>query len=177
VDEEEHLIVRSAVARKAESRLLDAQHDHRVDREKRRLDGELSQLALDEELRAAERRHEAAYVRRVKDAEIEQSHRTKLTELDAARAKAIAEADALRLSAIQPELVGALHAAADAEVMKAAAENMNLVSLLGGKSPQELFEHVLKGTPLERSVRDLRARSERPATDGNGNGNGTTTES
>ncbi|MBL8607229.1 MAG: hypothetical protein JNL38_07905, partial [Myxococcales bacterium] len=70
-----------------------------------------------------------------------------------------AEAEAIRLQAIQPELVGALHAAADAEVMKAAAANMNLVSLLGGKSPQELFEHVLRGTPLERTTRDMRERS------------------
>lgn len=83
----------------------------------------------------------------------------KLAELDIARARAMAEAEALRLSAIQPELVGALHSAADAEVMKAAATNMNLVSLLGGKSPQELLEHVLRGTPLERSTRDMRARS------------------
>ncbi|MFO7565068.1 MAG: hypothetical protein R6X02_20650 [Enhygromyxa sp.] len=36
---------------------------------------------------------------------------------------ALAETDSRRLAAIQPELVGALHAAADAEVMKAAAEN------------------------------------------------------
>jgi hypothetical protein len=34
------------------------------------------------------------------------------------------------------------------------------VSLLGGKTPQELFEHVLRGTPLERSTRDMRARSQ-----------------
>ena len=43
--------------------------------------------------------------------------------------------------------------------MKTAAANMNLVSLLGGKSPQELLEHVLSGTPLARSTRDMRARS------------------
>ena len=82
-----------------------------------------------------------------------------LAEIDRATAAALAEADARRLAAVQPQLVGALHAAADAEVMKAAAQNMNLVSLLGGKSPQELFEHLLSGTPLERTARDMRARS------------------
>jgi hypothetical protein len=42
---------------------------------------------------------------------------------------------------------------------------MNLVSLLGGKSPQELFEHVLRGTPLERSTRNRRARGKNRTTD------------
>ena len=48
--------------------------------------------------------------------------------------------NAARLEAIQEELVAALHAAADSEVMRAAAENMNLVSLLSGHSPAELFQ-------------------------------------
>jgi hypothetical protein len=188
VDAEEHAIVRSAVARKAESRMIDAESDHKVDLKKLTLrfdveDVELARkqaqaaLALDEEIKAADRRCEAQVERRRKEAEgdakaneavyrIEEAHLARVTELDLARARALAEAEALRLSAIQPELVGALHSAADAEVMKAAASNMNLVSLLGGKSPQELFEHVLRGTPLERSTRDMRARS--PAKNGNG---------
>ena len=91
---------------------------------------------------------------------MEESHLAKVAALDIERARQAAEAEAVRLKAIQPELVAALYAASDADVMKAAAENMNLVSLLGGKSPQELFEHVLKGTPLERTSRDMRARAE-----------------
>ncbi|MBX3232247.1 MAG: hypothetical protein KIT84_18960 [Labilithrix sp.] len=180
VDAEEHAIVRSAVARKAESRLVDAEADHRVDVRKLsfRFDAEDVELErkqaqslreLEEELRAAQRRSESEMERRRSEYAIEEAHLSKVAEVDRARAQAFAEAEALRLRAIQPELVGALHSAADAEVMKAAAANMNLVSLLGGKSPQELFEHVLRGTPLERSVRDMRARS-------NGK-NGTTTES
>jgi len=181
VDAEEHAIVRSAVVRKAESRVIDAESDHRVDLSKLtlRFDAEdvergrkqtQAAFQLDEEIRAADRRCEAQVERRRKEAEgdakandavyqVEEAHLTKLAELELARARAIAEADAVRLRAIQPELIGALHSAADAEVMKAAASNMNLVSLLGGKSPQELFEHVLRGTPLERSTRDMRARS------------------
>ncbi|MFO7562010.1 MAG: hypothetical protein R6X02_05160 [Enhygromyxa sp.] len=42
--------------------------------------------------------------------------------------------------------------------MKAAAENMNLVSLIGGKSPIELFTRLLEGTPLARTVRSMRRR-------------------
>jgi major vault protein len=181
VDSEEHTIVRSAVVRKAESRMIDAESDHRVDLRKLQLrfdaeDAELgrkqaqSVLQLDEEIRSADRRCEALVERRRKEAEgdataseavykVEEAHLSKVTELDLARAQALAEAEALRLRAIQPELVGALHSAADAEVMKAAATNMNLVSLLGGKSPQELLENLLRGTPLERSTRDMRARS------------------
>ncbi len=43
--------------------------------------------------------------------------------------------------------------------MKAAANNMNLVALLGGRSPAEIFAQLLKGTPLSRTVRDMRERS------------------
>jgi hypothetical protein len=182
VDAEEHTIVRGAVSRKAESRMIDADAEHRVELRKMQLryesgDFELGRkqaqasLQLDEELRAAERRGDAQVERRRKEAEgdakandtvykVEEAHLAKMAELELARARALAEAEALRLKAIQPELVGALHSAADSEVMKAAASNMNLVSLLGGKSPQELLEHVLKGTPLERSTRDMRVRSE-----------------
>src|SRR5262249_55971056 len=64
VDAEEHLIVRNAVVRKAESRMIDAESDHRVDLKKLELeftmkDSELARkqtqakLQLDEELRAA----------------------------------------------------------------------------------------------------------------------------
>ncbi|MBS2018335.1 MAG: hypothetical protein JST00_36045 [Deltaproteobacteria bacterium] len=178
VDAEEHEIVRTAVQRKAESRIVDAKSDHAVELQTLELRFARAQAELREELASAERRAAAAAARRLEEAksdaaanaavyEVEEAHLAKVAELELARAAALAEAEAVRLRAIQPELVGALHAAADAEVMKAAATNMNLVSLLGGKSPQELFEHVLKGTPLERSTRDMRARS-----DGHKNGNG-----
>jgi hypothetical protein len=182
VDAEEHAIVRGAVQRKAASQVVDAESEHMVELKKLQLryesgDAELSRLQaqtalrLKEELEAAERRCEAQVERRKKEAEgdaraneavyaVEEAHLAKVAALELERARVLAEAEAIRLKAIQPELVGALHAAADAEVMKAAATNMNLVSLLGGKSPQELFEHVLRGTPLERSTRDMRARSE-----------------
>lgn len=177
VDAEEHVIVRTAVQRKAESRIVDAKSDHDVELQKLELRYARTQAELREEISSAERRAAAAAARRLEEAKsdaaanaavyaVEEAHLAKVAELELARANALAEAEAIRLRAIQPELVGALHAAADAEVMKAAANNMNLVSLLGGKSPQELFEHVLKGTPLERSARDMRSRSEHK----NGNG-------
>ena len=159
VDAEEHAIIRGAVVRKAESRLLDAESDHKVDLKKIGLRHDAEDLDQGRKQAQAARALTADTERRRLDHAIEEAHLEKLAELERARAHAVAEAEALRLRAIQPELVGALHAAADAEVMKAAANNMNLVSLLGGKSPAELFEHVLKGTPLERTMRDMRARS------------------
>jgi len=177
VDAEEHAIVRSAVQRKAESRIVDATSEHDVELRKLELrlamsDVEQERLRaqkeaeLERELAFEQRRSEVALARRRAEAEadravhaVEEAHLAKVAELEQVRARAVAEAEAIRLRAIQPELVGALHAAADAEVMKAAASNMNLVSLLSGKSPQELFERVLSGTPLERTARDMRARS------------------
>jgi hypothetical protein len=88
-----------------------------------------------------------------------ESHRSALATIEKELARALAEADAVRLAAIQKELVGALHTAADAEVMKAAANNMNLVALLGGKSPAEILSQLVRGTPLERSTDSMRSRT------------------
>jgi hypothetical protein len=167
VDAEEHAIVRQAVIRKAESRLIDAESDHKVELKRIGLKHDAEDLDLGRKQAQAARALTADTERRRLDHSIEEAHLEKLAELDRARATAMAEAEALRLRAIQPELVGALHAAADAEVMKAAANNMNLVSLLGGKSPSELFEHVLKGTPLERTMREMRTRAVTQETNGN----------
>ena len=82
-----------------------------------------------------------------------------MAEIERKTAQSLSEADALKLTAMQPQLVGALQSAADSEVMKAAANNMNLVALLGGKSPAELFEQLLRGTPLSRSVAAMKARA------------------
>jgi hypothetical protein len=182
VDAEEHGIVRAAVKRKSESQVIDAESSHahqlraqelQADRREAELRRKLGydSLALEEELKAAERRTGAAATAKLREAEAgaraselshraEEAHAGALAKIEAERGRAAAEADAQRLGAIQPELVGALHAAADSEVMKAAASNMNLVSLLGGKTPAELLKHVLAGTPLERTIREMAARAE-----------------
>jgi hypothetical protein len=190
IDAEEHTIVRGAVVRKAESRTIDAEATHRVDWRLTQLKYDLSDAevdrraaqtykSLEEELTMAARRSDAQVGRRLREAEgdakanetiyhVEEAHLAAVAKVEKDRSGAVAEAEALRLRAIQPELVGALHTAADSEVMKAAANNMNLVSLLGGRTPQELFEHVLRGTPLERTARDMRVRSSEPGANGEG---------
>lgn len=185
VDEEEHVVIRDAVRRKAESQVIDAECAHMQKLKEQELGAarqeaelrrkiERDQLALTEALKVDALKVEAEAAGRVKGAEArakaaeiegraEEAHAAAMAKIEVERAKASAEADAVRLAAIQPELVGALHAASDSEVMKAAANNMNLVALLGGKSPAELFRQVLAGTPLERTVRDMGARAEAPA--------------
>lgn len=182
VDDEEHRIVRAAVGRKAESRLFDAEADHRVSAKGIELKAAADRLSLEQkqgleratldfEIRSEKDLAESNASKRVREAEGEaraselrcrvvETHRGALAVIDQATARAIAEADAVRLGAIQRELVAALHGAADSEVMKAAASNMNLVSLLGGKSPAELLRNVVRGTPLERTVDGMRARSD-----------------
>lgn len=180
IDAEEHAIQREANRRMAETGRaeLDDQHlielrklELEADRERNELElrNQREQLAVAARLELAKAETEARAARKLHDAEIEAQARKLVdavmldsaraqAEIDRATAAALAEADSRRLAAIQPELVGALHAAADAEVMKAAAENMNLVSLIGGKSPIELFTRLLEGTPLARTVRSMRNR-------------------
>ena len=137
-----------------------AEVEHRNLRERAAVEARLALAKAETEARAERKLHDAeveATARKLVDAVVLETSRAE-AEIDRATAAALAEADSRRLAAIQPELVGALHAAADAEVMKAAAENMNLVSLIGRKSPMELFSRLLEGTPLARTVRSMRNR-------------------
>ncbi len=187
IDEEEHAIVRRAIERKAASNVVDAETTHGLALRKVQLDAVLDAAALAKRQAEAEAARkaqlvaerelgEAAATAKLRDAEASaraarseheavESHRAALAAIEKELARAFAEADAVRLAAIQKELVGALHVAADAEVLKAAANNMNLVALLGGKSPAELLAQVVRGTPLERATNGMRARrdAEEPA--------------
>ncbi|MFO0554073.1 MAG: hypothetical protein U0271_37175 [Polyangiaceae bacterium] len=183
VDAEEHRIVRDAVVRKAESNIVDAEAAGRVTARTLEVKAANDALALDKkqaieraslefEAHAASARTLAATERLLVEAraeaqantarnEVEAVHKKVLAGIESELAEATAKAEAIRLGAVQRELVAALYAAADSEVMKAAASNMNLVSLLGGKSPAELLTQVVKGTPLERTVESWRARTDK----------------
>lgn len=180
VDAEEHAVQREANTRMSETGRLELEDQHGLEQRKLELDAarehsevelrnQRERLAVEARLELAKAEAEARAARKLRDAEIEAEARKLVdatmleskraeAEIDRATAAALAEADSRRLAAVQPELVGALHAAADAEVMKAAAENMNLVALLGGKSPMELFSKLVEGTPLARTVRSMRRR-------------------
>jgi hypothetical protein len=181
VDADQQLLQRGAAQRKAETDAHAAEAAHalatrtgELEGERRATDLERSQRhqerVLEFEVRTEREMSEAAAARRLREAEaaaraselghkVAESHLEAVARVDTERARAFAEADAIKLQAVQAELVGALHAAADSEVMKAAANNMNLVALLGGRSPAEIFQQLLAGTPLARTVRDMRERA------------------
>lgn len=182
VDAEEHTLQRGASQRMAETNRLEAHDEHALTELKARLaaareqDALRSKQALERLVHEASRdrerdKSELAAAARVQAAEAEakaralvdatvQAHARAMSEIEQASSAALAQADAVRLGAIQRELVGALHAAADSEVLKAAANNMNLVALLGGKSPSDLLAQLVKGTPLSRTVDGMRARED-----------------
>ncbi len=182
IDQEEHTIQRESQRRMSETALLEARESHRVElaklldtaerddklQERKHQRGELEtkfhlrQQAAGSEARAKNRLVDAEAEAKANEQlnGVRQSHARAMAEIERKTAEAMASADATRLKAIERELVGALHAAADSEVMKAAAENMNLVALLGGKSPAELLSQLLKGTPLERSSKGMKRRAE-----------------
>ena len=194
VDAEEHAVQRVANRRMIETGRAEVDDQHVLEQRKLELEAEREraqleartqreQLSVEARLTLAKSETEARAARKLHDAEIEAQARKLVdaviidsnraqAEIERGTAAALAEADSRRLSAVQPELVGALHAAADAEVMKAAAQNMNLVSLLGGKSPIELFSRLLEGTPLARSVRGMRRRDTEGPGDTNTQGRG-----
>jgi major vault protein len=170
--------------RNAASGVVEAEASHSVELRAAQLKSERDALVLerkqqhdrrllDFQVAAEQKIGESTAARKLHDADVasraaellhqpDEKHRAALAAIDKDVARSLAEADALRLAAIQSELVGALHAAADSEVMKAAANNMNLVALLGGKSPSELLGQILRGTPLDRSVRSMKSRAGEP---------------
>ncbi|MCB9546075.1 MAG: hypothetical protein H6706_09505 [Myxococcales bacterium] len=139
-------------ARRHEAQTRDGDFDRTQKSATAELQAKLRQLSAEAEARAAE----IVGTVRLSQAETEAEviRKTAMTQ---------AEADAVRLRAIEKELVGALQSAADSEVMKAAAQNMNLVALLGGRTPAELFGHLLQGTPLQRTVEGMKGRSGEPS--------------
>lgn len=181
VDEEEHQIHRLGVDRTAASRIHEAEADQRVGIRSANLRGSVDLLALEMkqslgrsilegEIQNDKDSFEAEAQKQLRQAEVQaqvteftnralEAHQSALSELERTHIRVLAEADATRLGAIQRELVAALYAASDSEVMKAAANNMNLVSLLGGKSPVDLLEQVVRGTPLQRSSDSLKSRA------------------
>lgn len=180
LDADEHALQRGANQRMAETQKLEAQDEHAVavlkqqlaaarDAEALKLKHQLDRIAFEAARDQDREQAELAAATRVLAAEAEakaralvdraaEEHARALAEVEQARAAALAEADAVRLGALQRELVGALQAAADSEVLKAAASNMNLVSLLGGKSPAELLSQLVRGTPLSRTTDGMRTR-------------------
>lgn len=180
IDAEEHGLQRAASQRMAETSRLEALDNHALELHKLGLAADrddarqarkhaLERAIADFALASQAARAAAAAAQRVQSAEAEAraaelanaaalAHARALAEVDQQTAAALASADAVRLGALQRELVGALHAAADSEVMKAAAANMNLVALLGGKSPADLLAQVVRGTPLARSSDSMRER-------------------
>ena len=182
VEAERQDILRGAARRKAETDALLAEATHAaalraIELEAERKAAELErqqrhqERVLEFEVRTEREMTEAAALKRLREAEVgaqatalahkaEEAHLEVVARVEAEHARSLAEAEAVKLQAIQSELVGALHAAADSEVMKAAANNMNLVALLGGKSPAEIFQQLLSGTALSRTVRGMRERSD-----------------
>ena len=181
LDAEEHTLQQRAHARIAETQRLEAEDEHAVElrkldlvadrqdqdqarkQEKARKDGEFQRTQnkaaaeANAEIKRLQAKAEAAAVELLGNLKVAQAE----AEAEVLRKTALAqaEADAVRIKAIEAELVGALHAAADSEVMKAAASNMNLVSLLGGKTPAELLAQVVKGTPQQRTADGMKARA------------------
>ena len=194
IDAEEHAVQRGAGQRMAETNKLEAQDEHVVAELKQKLGAVREQEALRAKhqlerltFEAAQGRDrekaELAAAQRIQAAEAEakaralvdaaaQAHARAIAEIEQGSAAAFAQADAVRLGAIQGELVAALHAAADGEVLKAAANNMNLVALLGGKSPAELLGQLVRGTPLSRTVDGMREREGKDGKDDKGKGKG-----
>jgi len=180
VHAEENRLAREAARRQAETRIVEHEQSHAVAlrnqvlTSERRADDvsrtqDLLGRELEFELRAAKDRAEAEVAQRLKAAEaeaealtkgyrVEEAHLVAVAAVEQQRVRTLAEADSLKLKAIQPELVAALHGAADSEVMKAAANNMNLVSLLGGRAPSEILGQIVRGTPLARTVEGMRSR-------------------
>ena len=89
----------------------------------------------------------------VDDAKIETEHR--LAEIEAAKQKAYAETVEKIMKSIQPELVAAMNAKANAEIMNGLGEAISPAALANGESVAEAMSTLLRGTSLEKTLKNI----------------------
>jgi major vault protein len=82
----------------------------------------------------------------------EQSHRKALAAIEAELIAARSQATVAERQAVQPALVEALSGLGDKVLLSEVAANMNLVSLFKGKDVATLFQEILGGTRVARTI-------------------------
>ena len=89
----------------------------------------------------------------VDDAKIATEER--LAEIEAAKQKAYAETVEKIMKSIQPELVAAMNAKANAEIMNGLGEAISPAALANGESVAEAMSTLLRGTSLEKTLKNI----------------------
>ena len=91
----------------------------------------------------------------VDDAKIETEHR--LAEIEAAKQKAYAETVEKIMKSIQPELVAAMNAKANAELTSGLGNAIAPYAIAQGESVSQAVTRLLKGTTLEETIKNIGA--------------------
>ena len=81
-----------------------------------------------------------------------------------------AKAEIDRINAITPDLIAAMQALGNTELVGKISENFSLMSILGGTSLAEVAQRVLQGTSLEDTIKDLPRVLGKSVTTQKGNG-------
>jgi major vault protein len=110
----------------------------------------------DRENKGKQAEADASALRVISEAELEKEEA--LNKLKQALLAAEAEADVQRNKAVQPQLVEAITALGDKELLAKAAENMNLVSLVKGQEAASLLGDMFKGTRIVNTLKQMGKR-------------------
>ncbi|MEL6341837.1 MAG: hypothetical protein AAFV53_01805 [Myxococcota bacterium] len=84
-----------------------------------------------------------------------QAHRSAISKIRIEEIAAQSQATVAERQAVQPALVEALTALGDKMVLGEVAQNMNLVSLFQGKDAATIFQDVLGGTRVGRTIQEM----------------------
>jgi len=107
---------------------------------------ELTNELKNQEQVDAIKKSELAITQRERETEI--GFEEKLKDIDI---KAVKE----KMAAISPELAKAINNLGDKELVSKLSENMSVLSILGGKSVSDILGKTLKGTPVEKILKNV----------------------
>ena len=96
---------------------------------------------------------EMARIKEKQDAEI--AHAKELAEIEKAKQEAYAATVKEIMSSIQPDLVAAISASTQAELLKEGMASMSPYAMANGESVADVTNKLLRGTPLEGFIEKI----------------------
>ena len=99
--------------------------------------------------------HEASLIRKDKDNAQEIEHKRQLAAIEEAKQKAYAETVSAIMQSIAPDLVAAMTARSNEDMLSAVAKSIAPYSIASGESIADVVNKMLRGTSLEGLIEDV----------------------
>ena len=99
--------------------------------------------------------HKARMNRLAEEHKASQEHEKAMADIEAAKQAAYAETVNKIMSSITPDLIAALEVGGKCDLMATLAENMSPLAIANGEGIVETTDRLLRGTPMESSLKEI----------------------